>query len=81
MQETFANFLDDGRHTVQQIRFVNLIIEELTRNGQMEPSRLFEPPYIDHAPAGPTMVFEEPDVDKIVSIIRAVKRHALTQRA
>ena len=80
-QEAFAEFLDDGRHSVEQIRFIGLIIEELTRNGVMEPGRLYESPYIDHAPSGPDEIFGDRDLGVIVNILDQVKKHAAPTRA
>lgn len=57
--EAFERYLDRTRFTADQVRFVNLIVDELTRNGVMEPQRLFESPYTDHAPTGPDYVFPE----------------------
>ena len=51
--------LDGSRFSADQIHFVNLIVDELTANGIMEPVRLFEPPYTDHAPTGPDYFFPE----------------------
>ena len=62
--------------TADQIRFVNLIVNELTANGVVEPARLYESPYIDHAPTGPDTVFPEADVDNIVKILNTVKTNA-----
>ena len=64
--EAFAAYLDGTQFTVDQVRFVNLIVDELTANGVMEPARLFESPYTDHAPTGPDHVFDDADVDVIV---------------
>lgn len=74
--EAFGDYLDGSKFNVDQIRFVDLIIDELTANGVMEPGRLFEPPYTDHAPTGPDMFFPDAQVDEIVSILRAVKGNA-----
>jgi type I restriction enzyme R subunit len=38
--EAFANYLDDTKFCVDQVRFVLLIVEELTANDIMEPARL-----------------------------------------
>ncbi len=73
--EAFAAFLDQTRFSVEQIRFVQLIIDELTANGVMEPSRLYESPYIDH---GHLDVIFPQDVGMIVEILRDVKAHALS---
>ena len=57
--EAFGCFLGGSRFTVEQIRFVNLIVDELTANGIMERGRLFESPYTDHAPTGPVVQLPE----------------------
>lgn len=75
--EAFAEYLDGSRFTVDQIRFVNLIVEELTANGVMEPGRLFESPFTDDAPTGPDQLFCEADVDEIVRILRKVRATAV----
>ncbi|MGH3968611.1 MAG: type I restriction-modification enzyme R subunit C-terminal domain-containing protein, partial [Mycobacterium sp.] len=74
--EAFDAYLDGTKFTADQIRFVNLIVTELTANGVVEPARLYESPYIDHAPTGPDTVFPETDVDNIVEILRTVKANA-----
>lgn len=74
--EAFGAYLDGTRFNADQIRFVNLIVTELTANGFMEPVRLYESPYIDHAPTGPDDVFGEADVDNIVAILNTVRDNA-----
>ena len=74
--EAFGAFLDGTRFTVDQIRFINLIITELTANGIVEPVRLYESPYTDHAPTGPDDVFSETDVENIVEILNTVRDNA-----
>lgn len=74
--EAFGAYLDGSRFNSDQIRFVNLIVTELTANGIVEPARLYESPYTDHAPTGPDDVFGEADVDSIVAILRTVRDNA-----
>ena len=74
--EAFEKYLDASTFTVAQIRFVKLIVDELTKNGVMEPARLFEPPYTDQAPTGPDLLFPEADVDAIVETLRGISRTA-----
>lgn len=74
--EAFGAYLDGTRFNADQIRFINLIVTELTANGFMEPVRLYESPYIDHAPTGPDDVFPEADVDNIVAILNTVRDNA-----
>ena len=45
----------------------------------MEPKRLFESPYTDHAPTGPDHFFPEADVDAIVETLNGIKRTALPE--
>ncbi|CAA9446944.1 MAG: Type I restriction-modification system, DNA-methyltransferase subunit M [uncultured Pseudonocardia sp.] len=75
--EAFGHYLDRSRFTVDQVRFVGLIVDELTANGVVEPGRLFESPYTDHAPTGPDALFSGSDVDRLVDILREVKDRAV----
>lgn len=77
--EAFEQFLDHTRFSADQVRFINLIVDELTKNGVMEPSRLFESPYTDHAPTGPDYIFPETDVGEIVDTLRAIRRTAVPE--
>ncbi|WP_114201416.1 DEAD/DEAH box helicase family protein [Janibacter anophelis] len=74
--EVFADYLDGARFDVHQVRFVTLIVDELTTNGIVDPGRLFESPYTDHAPMGPDGLFDEGEVDSIVGILREVDGRA-----
>ena len=75
--EAFEKYLDETRFSVQQVRFVGLIIDELTRNGVVEPGRLFESPYTDIAATGPDLVFPDEDVQVIVDTLDHIKQTAL----
>ena len=61
---------------VEQVTGVNLIIDELTSNGVVEPRRLFESPYTDYAPTGPDALFPDADVEVIVDILHEVRNRA-----
>lgn len=75
--DVFAEYLDGSRFTVDQVRFIGLIVQELTANGVVEPRRLYESPYTDRAPTGPDLVFPRADIDVIVDLLRQVKAHAV----
>ena len=75
--EAFEHYLDGTRFTEAQVRFVNLIVDELTLNGVMEPKRLFESPYTDHAPTGPEFIFPEADVVVLADTLRQINRTAV----
>ena len=74
--EAFGRYLDGSRFSVDQVRFVGLIVDELTANGVVEPGRLFESPYTDRASAGVDSVFPPADVEVLVEILHEVKDHA-----
>lgn len=74
--EAFGAYLDGTRFNADQVRSINLIVTELTANGVVEPARLYESPYIVHAPTGRDDVFGEADVDNIVAILNTVRENA-----
>ena len=65
-----------SRSFESQLKLINLIVDELTRNGVMEPTRLFESPFADHAPTGPDVIFNDERMADIVSTLRQVKANA-----
>jgi type I restriction enzyme R subunit len=73
----FDRYLSDKTLSANQIRFIAMIVEQLTANGVMEVARLYESPFTDHAPHGPDMIFTDEQVDGIVSILDEVRLHAL----
>ena len=79
--EAFGGYLDGTRFSVAQVRFVQLIVDELTTNGVVDPRRLFESPYTDHAPTGPEFVFPTGDIEVIVEILHDIKQRAVPSEA
>ncbi|MBD2548988.1 DEAD/DEAH box helicase family protein [Microcystis elabens FACHB-917] len=79
-KEVFAEFLADGTHTANQIRYTNEIIDELTSRGLMDATRLYEPPFSDLAP-GPESLFSVAEVDNICHLLEMIKTRALTPKA
>ena len=75
--QAFDHFLDDTTFTANQIRFIGLVVEQLTANGIMEVARLYESPFTDHAPFGPDTLFTDAQVDTIVSILTEVRHRAV----
>lgn len=72
VQEAFAEFLGERTATASQIDFVNLVIGHLTRHGEMDPNLLFEPPFTDAAPKGPTQLFAREQATRLVGLIRSL---------
>lgn len=71
-QAAFATYLDRERFTVDQIRFIEIIVGELTANGVVRPARLYEAPYTDNAPTGIDYVFTSEDRIAIVGILNDI---------
>lgn len=72
----FADFLNGQKYNANQIEFVNMIIDHLTKNGIMEPEALFASPYTDFNPNGVGGLFSDGDAEKIVQILYSVRTNA-----
>lgn len=75
----FAEFLDRTTKNIDQIRFVETIIDELTVNGVVEPGRLFEDPYTGIIPdvLDESSGFDVADLTKIRTILVDFKKSAV----
>ncbi|QDU82618.1 type I restriction enzyme EcoKI subunit R [Polystyrenella longa] len=56
-QTAFSQFLNDRSLSPQQIRFVELVIDQLTARGVMDASALYEPPFSNLHAGGPDKLF------------------------
>ena len=56
-QEAFSEFLSNRSLTTPQIRFVEMVIDQLTARGVMEPSALYEAPFSSLHAGGPEALF------------------------
>jgi type I restriction enzyme R subunit len=65
----FAQYLEGGNFSANQIRFVETIIDHLTQNGVMDPGLLYEPPFTDLHHKGLDGVFEDDDANQIVLLV------------
>ena len=73
----FSEFLQVGNLRADQMTFVNTIISFLTKNGTIDKSLLYEPPFTDQHDQGISGVFEkDSDVIQIVKIIDLVNANA-----
>ncbi|WP_419837718.1 DEAD/DEAH box helicase family protein [Candidatus Poriferisodalis sp.] len=75
-KRAFATFLDDKRYSVNQIRFVDMVIDYLTEHGTVEERRVYESPFISVAPEGPDAIFESDDVDEFFEIVKHLRNTA-----
>lgn len=75
-KEAFGKFLDENRYTSQQIRFVEMIIDKLTRGGLMDAGQLYEPPFTSIHHEGLDGAFGDGDADAIVAILADINQKA-----
>lgn len=75
-KDAFAEFLDEGRYSANQIEYVNMVIDHLADTGTIEARRFYESPYTDVAPEGPDGLFEEADVDRLIAVVHDVRQRA-----
>jgi type I restriction enzyme R subunit len=75
--EAMNIFLTDATATNRQIEFVNLIVDELTKNGAMEDGRLYQSPFVDMAPTGPEGIFSSDKVQQLFTSINEVRQRAV----
>jgi len=75
-KEAFGRFPDENRHSSQQIRFVEMIIERLRRNGVVEPGQLYEPPFTGIHYEGLDGAFGDSDAQAIVEIVEEINLRA-----
>lgn len=80
-QDAFSRFLNDRSLTSAQIRFVEMVIDQLTSRGVMESSALYEPPFSNLHAGGPEALFagRENVVDGIFGALREVHSELLAR--
>lgn len=77
VNEAFAEFLQVGNLRADQMTFIKTIISYLTKNGVIDKTMLFEPPFTDLNDQGLTGVFQDDaDVIRIVRIIDGINENA-----
>ena len=74
-QRAFSGFLSDQSLTPPQIRFVEMVIDQLTARGVMEASALYEPPFSHLHTGGPEALFggRENVIEGIFDTLKAVQ--------
>jgi type I restriction enzyme R subunit len=73
----FDRFQGGRTLSASQIHFLQLLIDFLSRNGTVEVSHLYEPPFSSHAPGGPEDLFPDTDVDEVVTVLKSVRATAI----
>lgn len=69
VRQAFSAYLTNSRYNERQIRFVEMIIDELTKQGKLKPERLYEPPFNQIHTSGIDGVFQDSDVGIIFNLL------------
>ena len=75
-QDAFSNFIQSENLSGNQITFVDTIISYLTKNGTIDKSMLFEPPFTNINDQGLLGFFDDAAATKIISIVDEINRNA-----
>lgn len=75
--EAFSQFVVATQATPSQIEFIELVVQELTRNGVMEAERLFQSPFTDVSAQGPLAVFPQNRVAQLVDVLELIRKRAV----
>ena len=77
LNEAFVNFLQVGELKANQMTFINTIISYLSKNGTIDKSMLYEPPFTDQNDQGIDGVFDIEKKEKVVKIIDQINYNAI----
>jgi type I restriction enzyme R subunit len=75
-KQAFSAFMAGRALTANQIEFIDMIVEQLTESGVMDPARLYESPYTDLNDQGLDGLFPPEAADELVAVLEEVKRRA-----
>ncbi|WP_151481863.1 DEAD/DEAH box helicase family protein [Streptomyces albicerus] len=73
----FDQFQSGRTFTSEQLDFLQQIVDFLARRGLMDAGDLYEAPFNALAPTGPEDIFDEDDVDTVVTILDAIRGTAI----
>ncbi|ACB76285.1 DEAD/DEAH box helicase family protein [Opitutus terrae] len=63
--------------TANQLEFVNMVVDQLTERGVVEPKLLYESPFTDVNAQGPDGVFDSSQVDELLALLEQVRERAV----
>lgn len=69
VQQAFSKYLQGTTYNAAQIRFIEMIIEQLTSLGTLEAGRLYDQPFTNMNPRGVEGIFNLKDADEIFNIV------------
>ncbi|MDH6343798.1 type I restriction enzyme R subunit [Parabacteroides sp. PFB2-12] len=75
-KEAFAEFLSAGNLSADQIRFVDMIIDYLSKKGVVDAGMLFEEPFTTFHMEGVAGVFDAESITDLLSVLRRIEANA-----
>ena len=75
-KRAFGKYLEGSRYNANQIRFIDGIVDHLTRNGVMDGGKLYEQPFTNFSPLGLDGLFPETEAADIVQILAMINKNA-----
>ncbi|CAN5479886.1 DEAD/DEAH box helicase family protein [soil metagenome] len=70
VEEALTDFASTPGFTHRQHAFVDLVVQQLTIAGRLDPRRLYEDPFDGIAPEGPDEIFSDAQVTDLIARIR-----------
>ncbi|MDW4572116.1 DEAD/DEAH box helicase family protein [Microbacterium sp. M3] len=70
IEESLADFVSAPGFTHRQHAFVDLVVQQLTIAGYLDPRRLYEDPFDGVAPEGPDEIFSDAQITDLIARIR-----------
>jgi len=74
--DALSEFTAGTTLTGNQLEFVNLLVEQLTARGVVDPALLYEAPFTGYAPSGPEQLFGTAKVTQLVDALRRIRSTA-----
>ena len=75
--DALSEFTAGTTFTGNQLAFVNLIVDQLTRTGFVDPGLLYEAPFTGVAPTGPESLFTSAQVATLVATLKRIRETAV----
>ncbi len=76
-KNAFAGFIEKHTFSANQLEFLDIIINQLTKSGIMEPARLYESPFTDKYEQGVSSLFSKHEVDEICELLSEMRNRAV----
>lgn len=75
--DALSEFTGGTTLTANQLAFVNLVVDQLTRTGVVDPGLLYEAPFTGVAPTGPESLFTPAQVATLVAALHHIRETAV----